>query len=236
MSRITYSDVFLTQEGLARQGDIVFDGIPNNRLRERLVFGKGKNDFKSAVQKQCNNRKENWILYNMWKNMLKRAYYPKYHAIKPTYLDVEVSPVWFSFNKFLEWVLPQDYHGDHIQLDKELIGRGKYYGPDDCILVPRSANMFINTLKGSHDPANTGAYTVGNGKFTSGIYDEGKFNHLGRFQSEESAHNAWIYAKKKIAEKHKPEWDSVDARIHPLAVEFLFKTHVIKQEDSDEAI
>lgn len=216
----TYADVFLTESGLARQGDVVFDGKFTG-VKNRPVFGRGINDFRHAVQKQVGPVKINWIPYNMWKNMLKRAYYEKYHKVKPTYLEVEVSEEWFSLNNFLAWLLPQTYHGDDIQLDKEIIGRGKFYGPQDCILVPSSANIFITTSKGGNGCTKTGAYKVSRNKFASAIYKNGTLVHLGRFLSEEEAHQCWLSAKIEIANSKKKEWDAVDSRIFPNIIRII---------------
>lgn len=219
---VTYRDMFLTEKGLAKQGDIVFDGT-FSRVKSGLVFGKGVNDFPHAVQKQEGGVKVNWIPYNLWKNMLKRAYYEKYHKSKPTYKDVEVDKEWLSLSNFLNWLMPQQYHGADIQLDKDIIGRGKFYGPDDCILVPASANGFVNTAKGGNSCQKLGAYRVSNNKFIGAILKDGKLKHLGMFHSADEAHQAWLSAKIEVADSRKAEWDAVDVRIFPNIMKSILK-------------
>lgn len=81
--------------------------------------------------------------YDLWANMLKRAY----GGFDPSYEDVTVDPRWHSFTRFLnsmpglpgydEWEAGADLHLDK---DKRIPGN-RTYGLDTCWLIPAEVNL-----------------------------------------------------------------------------------------------
>lgn len=157
-AKLTYRDVFLTDDVFARNEDgFEFRGLFYRR--SSLVFGVGVNDF----QFQTGSGIGVWKPYRMWQSMLKRAYDPSWHIDFPTYLGTEVDPSWHRFSGFLEWLWMQPYHAADFQLDKDLIGRGRFYGPEDCILVPPWANSFLIDSGAARGELPLGVSKHGNG-------------------------------------------------------------------------
>lgn len=129
----TYRDVYLTDEGLAKTEDgYVFEGRAHRR--SKLVCGTGVNDFPGVTGNDVGGM---WKPYDLWNSALQRVYDPRFHANNLTYLGVEVDLSWHRFSGFLEWLLEQPFHSSSFQLDKDIIGRGKFYGPNDCLMVPQ---------------------------------------------------------------------------------------------------
>jgi len=84
------------------------------------------------------------------------------------------------------------------QLDKDLIGDGKLYSPDNCVFVSRSLNQMLNS-------GISGEYPIGvcrhkSGRFVANVKTNGDRKYLGLFPSPEEAHSAWRTAKLEIAQ------------------------------------
>ena len=154
--------------------------------------------------------------YRAWVDMLKRAYDPKFHAVKPTYSDVTVCSEWHYFSAFRQWWL--NNYRDDGQLDKDLLAAGnREYAPDACVYVPRWLNNF--TIDSG---ALRGEFPIGvsirkqAGKYRSRCRNPitGKLCYLGCFTTPEEAHEAWLNYKLALADQLKPAMDAIDKRIH----------------------
>lgn len=138
----TYKDVFLTEDGYARQHTGEELRFAPRMTRRRNLYGVGINDFGNAVVGGGTNRIY-WKPYALWSSMLSRAYDTKLKNRHPSYEDVTVDSNWNRFSVFLEWLFSQKYISHDFQLDKDLIGCGKFYGPDDCVMVPHWVNTLV---------------------------------------------------------------------------------------------
>ena len=116
---------------------------------------------------------------------------------------------------FKMWWL--DNHTVGYQLDKDILVKGnKIYSEDTCVFVPYEVNLFLTKTD-----AKRGLHPIGvnfnkaKGMFKSYIHIHRKQYHLGFFNDEASAFNAYKKAKenhvKVIAEKYK---DDMDARAY----------------------
>ena len=158
--------------------------------------------------------------YIAWVNMLKRAYNQKYHVTNPTYVGVTVCSEWHYFSAFRQWWL-YNYRDDG-QLDKDLLVVGnKEYGPDVCIYIPSMLNSFTADCGASRGEFPIGvSFCKQTGKFQSNCNNPitGKKHKLGRFNTPEEAHEAWLKCKLSLAEQLKPDMDAIDPRIYNSAV------------------
>jgi len=181
-------------------------------MPKKLVFGFGINDADYMVQPRGPNGKQlKCPFYHIWCKMLERAYSPKLHAKRPTYIGVTVCEEWRSFMAFRAWMMEQDWEGKH--LDKDILVPGnKVYSPDTCVFVAQE----INTLL-TDSAAKRGDWPIGVcwhkrvGKIFAQIMENGKKRHLGYFHSPHEAHLAWRKEKVRLVRKAAEECD--DPRI-----------------------
>lgn len=88
----------------------------------------------------------------IWKDMLRRAYDPKFIEKYPTYTGCEVYSPWHNFQVFGEW-LDENYYkieNEVMCLDKDILCKGnKIYSPETCIFVPNRINVLFVKSDGS---------------------------------------------------------------------------------------
>ena len=171
-----------------------------------LVYGVGVNDSEYNVYKTCqvNGRtKILWIcpFYKKWIHMLERCNDQKLHLKYPTYKDCQIVPEWLIFSTFKSWMETQDWEGKH--LDKDLLIKGnKVYGPDTCIFLDANINTFI-----TENNSTRGKYLIGvsfeksSNKFVAQCWsvETKKNTKIGRYKTEQEAHQAWLSFKLKQA-------------------------------------
>lgn len=175
------------------------------RKKDRLVEGVGVNDADyPVVQRELvgyspnGNPKQRVVwycpFYRVWAHMLYRCYSKSHHKTYPSYQGCSVSEDWKYFSKFRTWMATQDWEGKH--LDKDLLFPGnKVYSQATCVFVSARINTFILERK-----ADRGDNLIGVchdlGKFKASISNgSGGRKHLGRFDTELEAHQAWLKEK-----------------------------------------
>ena len=88
-------------------------------------------------------------IYNIWKNMERRCYYPDCKAF-PQYgaKGVTVSEEFKNYLFFEEWYSSMWDGESKLEIDKDVktVGGCKIYSPTTCILIPEAINTFISTL------------------------------------------------------------------------------------------
>ena len=181
---------------------------PKNK---KLVYGVGLNDADYVVQNKetigyvDGKRKEKlvWVcpFYSTWKHMLERCYSVKFQEKHPTYKGCSVSDEWLTFSVFKDWMVKQNWKGN--QLDKDILFEGnKVYNADTCVFVSPLVNTFT-----TDSGAARGEWLIGadwykpsrkfrarcNNPFTN------KKEHLGYFNCDLGAHNAWLKRKLELA-------------------------------------
>lgn len=112
------------------------------------VFGMGLNDADYCTHGKIKTGKRGIIcpIFRKWSNMMLRCYQDPTFKNNPTYRDVEVCQEWLVFSKFRSWMLSQDYlgsEGEVLYLDKDLIGTGQLYSPENCCFIDNQTNVFI---------------------------------------------------------------------------------------------
>jgi hypothetical protein len=176
--------------------------------KPKLVYGVGVNDADYVVFPTGPDGKRGMCLYyQAWKDMLERAYNPKFHARYPTYIGVTVCEEWHSFMAFRAWMETQDWEGKH--LDKDIIVPGnKVYSPATCVFVPGQINSLL-----CDSAASRGEWPIGvtwnkqAEKFRAHIRENGRLRQLGYFTTPEAAHLAWRKEKLRIVRHAARECD-----------------------------
>lgn len=178
---------------------------------KRLVHGVGINDADYIVEKReeigyvngVRKRKLIWRCpyFQVWKNMLERCYSTKFQERRPTYKNCTVAEDWHTFSNFRTWMETQDFEG--LQIDKDLLIVGnKVYSPETCMFVTGAVNNFA--IDRGND---RGEWLVGvdwdkrREKFRANCRNplNSKKEHLGYFDTEQQAHNAWMKRKNELA-------------------------------------
>ena len=176
--------------------------------KNKLIYGIGVNDSDYPITQYAKvNGKQKFIwkcpFYTIWANMLKRCYLESYLTKYPTYRDCTVCDEWLVFSTFKDWMEKQSWQGR--QLDKDLLSQGsKIYSPDTCVFVDVGINNFI-----VDNAKARGKYLLGvswfkpRSKFKATCSNPftGKNEHLGYFNNELDAHNAWRLRKHEHAYK-----------------------------------
>ena len=178
---------------------------------KKMVCGIGWNNADYVVVKReeigridgKRNQRQVWMCYyyQTWVDMLKRCYSTKTQEKHPTYAGCTVSEEWHTFSNFRAWMEKQDFEGK--QLDKDLLFEGnKVYSPDTCVFVSQTVNKFANDHGASRGEWKIGVtWNKEKGKFQSQCSNPftKKRGHLGYFDSEQDAHNAWAKRKLELA-------------------------------------
>ncbi|MFJ3117854.1 hypothetical protein ACIPI6_15065 [Pseudomonas protegens] len=160
----------------------------------RLVYGIGVKDVPYKTVKSEDGQPKHDPFYSKWSDMLMRCYSRRYKAKYPTYEGCQVVEEWLYFSGFRAWMVKQPWQGN--ALDKDIIIPGnKTYSPDACAFVPRWLNNFL-----CDNAAQRGSWPIGvsllpGGKFSATIESGGRSMHLGRFNSPDQAHKAYLIAK-----------------------------------------
>lgn len=166
----------------------------------KLVFGVGYKDPSTKMQWVEDGHVVQCPYYHLWTSILRRSYSGVFHKSNPTYVGCNVCDEWHKFENFRDWVKSQPnrllwlYDRRNVHLDKDIVGDGNYT-PEGCVFVPRVINGLFND-HGKDDTVPLGVYfEKSTGKWKSQISKNGKREFLGRFDSMQDAHTAWVYAK-----------------------------------------
>jgi len=82
----------------------------------------------------------------IWRGMIERCYYAKYHEDHPTYKGCSVDPRWHNYQVFAEWFEVHYIKGFHLDKDK-LISGNRIYSPEACCFISPQENTEISVSK-----------------------------------------------------------------------------------------
>ena len=135
--------------------------------------------------------------------MIERCYSEREQSRHPTYKGCHVYEPWLTFSNFKAWMRDQDW--EDRQLDKDILFEGnKEYHPDKCVFVHRKVNTFLVDSRAKRGEYKIGVYIDKLHKSAS--YKSqccnpftGKQEFLGRFPTEQAAHEAYKKRKYELA-------------------------------------
>ncbi len=191
-------------ETVARLGDIRNGEIKDPYIPS--VYGVGILGTKYSPSINGVKTKE----YMLWHSMLKRCYSDTYKNKNPTYIDCKVSDGFLYYEYFYEWCNEQigfDNEGWH--LDKDLLIKGnKVYSENTCVFIPKEINLVLTKRTASR-----GEYLIGvhwcktKNAFVAQVNkNKGKQEHLGYFNTELEAFNAYKTAKEAFVKEQANKW------------------------------
>lgn len=165
-------------------------GCPRCKAKnsKSLVCGVGINDYDDFVKPNQQHLQS----YVIWKGMLRRCYLSdEKHPTFKAYKDCSVCEEWKYFSKFKEWF--DEHYVEGYELDKDILVQGnKIYSPAACCFVPTEINTLVTSKKGKYKRG----VGVSRGRFISRYHTKEGVVHLGVFDSEAEAHEAYKKAKK----------------------------------------
>ena len=182
-------------------------------LSRGLIHGFGVNDSNYATQSLSNGVRYVCPAYAAWKAMIHRVYSKRSLADNPCYEGVVICEDWRSFMSFRAWWLENHVAGWH--LDKDIVGSGGVYSPDDCIFVPSWINTLMSDVASRRGDYLIGVTKVGNKYRANCRHPFNSFRrHIGYFDTELEAHDRWRLRKIEVIDDLKCKMDEIDNRIY----------------------
>ena len=204
-------------EMVARLGNIKIGKVKD--LYSPTVYGIGILGTKYPSAIVGRNTKE----YELWCNMLERCYSDASKKRNPTYIGCEVSDNFKSYEYFYEWCHSQigfgvEGNGNPFQLDKDLLTKGnKVYSENSCVFIPQEINSLLVKRESSRGNHLIGvSWSKTNKAFMAQVSkNKGKSEHLGFFNTEIEAFNAYKVAKEAFIKEQAEKWESqIDDRAY----------------------
>ena len=223
-------------------GDLKVIGVINNKLIEVEFLGTGYKTntdignlrkgvvkdklipsiFNYGIVGEKYKSRVNGILlkeYRYWHSMIERCYSSKLHdGINKVYKDCTTSKNFKRYEYFYEWCQSQTGFGvEGFELDKDLLIKGnKIYSEDACVFLPKEINTALVKSTASRGTSLIGT-TLNKrlGKYVSQINKFNDKKHLGVFDTEIEAFNAYKLAKESYLKELANKWKSqIDIRAY----------------------
>ena len=165
----------------------------------------------------------------LWYSMLQRCYSDDFKKKRPTYEGCEVSDKFKSYEYFYEWCNKQirfgnDGNGNPFQLDKDLLVKGnKVYSENTCVFIPSEINSLLIKCTASRGEHLIGVYwsKTANAFVARVSRNKGGSEHLGLFNTEIEAFNAYKQAKENYIKELANKWrDRIDPRAYNALMEY----------------
>lgn len=147
---------------------------------------------------------------SLWQGVLLRAKDDDFKQKNPAYVGVDISDEWLCLQNFCNWCEKYKPKDSTIkwELDKDLLGDGTTYSPNDCCFLPKEVNLFL--AKKDIPPIYEHKCEDGRVKYRLWVR-EGKGqkgNHyVGSYDSREEAMDIWKQKKNarllSLIEKYK---------------------------------
>ena len=166
----------------------------------KYVYGIGINDAGYVVQPRIAGVNHICPFYKVWYSMFSRCYSKPALLRNPTYQGCSVDDQWHKFSSFKKWMELQDWDGN--QLDKDLLVKdNKVYGPNTCVFISKSLNIFMTERSASRGDYPIGVcYEPSTGKYKSQCHDPSRGQiYLGLYDTPENAHVVYRRFKYKSA-------------------------------------
>ena len=169
---------------------------------QKLICGVGIHDGKYIQVKGSDVE----YAYSIWRKILVRCYDKEFRKNTNTYSDCYVSEDFKHFSRFYEWAKNQvGFRLENYHLDKGILVKGnKEYSSSRCAFVPRSLNSFLTSRKnhrGSSKLVGVSFHSrdlIYQARVSDGF---GKRIHLGVFDNEEDAFQAYKVGKEAVAKR-----------------------------------
>ena len=168
-----------------------------------MVCGFGINDStEPSCIKLPNGRYKAIAPYTVWADMIARCYSKKALARWPQNIGSSVAEEWRSLKTFSNWYDDQEAEKGWILTKSIVYPDAKVYSPDTCLMAPKIFSAFFNQGRNRKSCGKIGARKIEvNGRHQVQIKNTiaNKSEHLGCFDTNEEAHEAYKNRKREIA-------------------------------------
>ena len=156
--------------------------------------------------------------HNIWYNMLKRCYDPKYQERYPSYKGCEVEEYLLNFQNMSEW-LDKNYYkvpGEKMCFDKDILFKGnKIYSRKNCIFVPERINLLFIKHDNARGDCPIGVNPTSSGKYRAYCNDGyGKMDYLGTYSTKEEAFQAYKEYKENLIKRTIDSYEGIIPEPH----------------------
>ena len=152
----------------------------------RTLYGVAVPDYDYSIRRYKGD-KVVWTCpyFQRWANMIARCYSSKQREYTPSYAGVTVCEDWLRFSNFKSWMEQQDWEGK--ELDKDLLGDGKFYSPETCCFISKRLNLKLR--KFLYEGSVGVSWHKQREKYRAYTYNyrNGKQIYLGLFDTKEDA-------------------------------------------------
>ena len=166
---------------------------------EPRIYGVGYiSEGKYKVSENGKNTKE----YDIYHDMLKRCYDPKYQEKYSTYKGCKVEEYLLNFQYMAEWIEENYYEvpGEQMCLDKDILCKGnKVYSRETCIFVPQRINKLFTKRDNDRGDCPIGVSDLPSGNYRVDCSNGyGKSVYLGTYSTKEEAFRIYKQYKEKV--------------------------------------
>ena len=191
-----------------------YDHFKNRNIKcpyEPRTYGHGYlGEGKYEVKENGKITKE----YNIYHDMLKRCYDPKFHEKEPTYKGCTVEDYLLNFQHMGKWIEDNYYEvpGERMHLDKDILCKGnKIYSRETCIFVPQRINSLFTKSDKSRGNSPIGVEDLPSGNYRAYCNDGyGKKIGLGTYFTPKEAFQVYKQYKENLI---KETIDSYEGKI-----------------------
>ena len=162
--------------------------------------------------------------YNLWYTMLQRCFDEHSEGVLETYKDCTVSENFKSYEYFYDWCNNQvgfnifDENDRPFEIDKDLLIKGnKLYSENTCVFLPREINVALTKSNKTRGDYPIGVHWSNTKKVFIAQINKGggSQKHLGQFDTELEAFNAYKQAKESYLKELANKWkDKIDERAY----------------------
>lgn len=218
---VKYNDAYEVEIQFINTGfetSVQLGSIKSGKVKDRYlpsVYGVGIVGIKYPISEGGFHTKE----YKLWQSMLERCYSDNFKKRRPTYKGCEVSDNFKSYEYFYDWCNNQIGFGNQDwHLDKDLLVKGnKVYSENSCVFIPVEINSILVKRENMR-----GKYLIGvcwsntHKAFRATVSrNKGMQEHLGFFNTEIEAFNAYKEAKEAFVKEQAEKWkDKIDERAY----------------------
>lgn len=184
--------------------------VKSGRIKDKLkpvVYGLGfygDGSFTTSLDKAITAK-----ALETWHSMFKRCYSEAVHIKHKPYSTCYVNPIWYDFQNFAKFYVLNPFRKAGWELDKDILVKGnKEYGPDKCTFVPTDINGYLKTNANRRGTLPIGvklSYLKNSYEAKVRIFN-GEQISLGKFDTVESAFEAYKFAKESVIKQKAEFW------------------------------
>ena len=180
----------------------VYSSFKSGKIKcpyEPRYYGKG---FLGEGKYKTSENGKLKIEHDIWYNMLKRCYDPKYQEKHPTYKGCRVEDYLLNFQHMGKWIENNYYEvpNERMCLDKDILHKGnKIYSRDTCIFVPQRINKLFIKSDNSRGKNPIGVHEMSSGNYRADCNKKnGKKIYLGTYKTKKEAFRVYKEYKEKV--------------------------------------